>query len=184
MAVLNNLKIWLKVACGTGLLLVLLLIIGAVAWDSLNGALGDFTDYRHIARQNNALGRIQANMLEVRVHAKDFLIRGTDDAARDVEERATKVSALVSDARGLFESGAAVAVLDGVGKKVAEYQATFVKTTALQKRRAELFLRMNQLGPVMEKSLTAIMEGAHHDGDGEAAFLAGEALRNLLLARL
>ena len=184
MGILNNLKIWVKVACGTGLLLILLLVIGVVAYESLNAALGDFTDYRHIARQNNALGRIQANMLEVRVHAKDFLIKGSDDAARDVQERAAKVTTLVNDARGLFESREAVAVLDGVGKEVAEYQTTFGKTITLQKQRGELFLHMNQLGPAMEKSLTAIMEGAHHDGDGEAAFLAGEALRNMLLARL
>ena len=184
MAILNNLKIWVKVAGGTGLLLILLLLIGAVAYESLNAALGDFTDYRHIARQNNALGRIQANMLEVRIHAKDFLINGSDDAAHDVHERASKVSALVSQARGLFENKAATDVLDDVAREVADYQATFVKTTELQKQRTELSQHLNQLGPAMEKSLTAIMEGAHHDGDGESAFLAGEALRNMLLARL
>ena len=184
MAILNNLKIWVKVAGGAGLLLILLLVIGAVAYQSLNRALGDFTDYRHIARQNNALGRIQANMLEVRVHAKDFLIKGSDDAANEVKTRAEKVTSLVSDARGLFEAKAAAAALDDVAKEVTDYQATFLKTTALQKQRTELFLRMNQLGPDMEKSLTAIMEGAHRDGDGESAFLAGEALRNMLLARL
>ena len=184
MAILNNIKIWIKIGTGTGLMLVLLLVLGVVAWESLNAALSDFTSYRHIARENNALGRIQANMLEVRVHAKDFLIKGNDDAAHEVQERAARVTALVTDARGQFESKAAIDVLDDLGREVAAYQTTFLKTTQLQKQRTEFSQLLNQLGPAMEKSLTKIMEGAHHDGDGEAAFLAGEALRNTLLARL
>ena len=40
------------------------------------------------------------------------------------------------------------------------------------------------LGPSMEKNLTGIMESAKNDGDAEAAYKAGIALRHMLLGRL
>ncbi|MBI1207269.1 MAG: HAMP domain-containing protein [Azospirillum sp.] len=184
MSLLKNLSIGFKVAGGAGLMLLLLLLLGGVAYQSLHVALDDFTAYRQLARQNNALGRIQANMLDVRLYAKDFLIRGTEEAAAHVRERAAKVETLVNEDRGLFETKAATELLADVAKQVAAYQTTFFTTHDLQRERIELAGQLDQLGPAMEKSLSAIMEGAHRDGDGEAAFLAGEALRTLLLARL
>jgi methyl-accepting chemotaxis protein len=182
MTILNNLRIGVKVAAGAGVLVVLLLVIGAVAYESLQGALSDFTDYRHIARQNNALGRIQANMLEVRLNAKDFLIRNSEEAAGAVTERARTVETLVGEARGLFDNRAAV--LDDVAKELADYQTTFVKTRELQGVNADLVAQITQSGLQIEKSLSAIMDGARHDGDGQAGFAAAEVVSDTLFTRL
>ncbi len=184
MTMLNNLKIGVKVAAGTGLLLFLLLVIGSVAYDSLHSALTAFTDYRHIARQNNALGRIQNDMLEVRLHAKDFLIKDDEDAQRAVREQTTKVEELVNTSKDLFDDAEARNTLDEIITKLTDYQTAFRATYDSQKQRNNLLARMNQLGPAMEQSLTAIMESAHRDGDGDVAYMAGETLRSMLLGRL
>ena len=181
---LKNVKIWLKISIGSGILLLLLLVIGGIAYSSLDGAHGDFADYRKVARQNNALGRIQANMLETRIHAKDFLSKGTDEAAEAVKSSAAKVENLIADGRQLFETPETLAVLDDVAKEINSYRTTFATTHDLQKQRTALLQTLNQLGPTMEAALTAMMERAHQDADAESAYLAGEALRTMGLGRL
>ncbi|MEI6560000.1 MAG: HAMP domain-containing methyl-accepting chemotaxis protein [Rhodospirillaceae bacterium] len=177
-------KIWLKVSGGAGLLVILLMIISVVAHESLNGASSDFTAYRHIARQNNALGRIQANMLEVRIHAKDFLITGAEDAATAVNERVAKVEALVSETRSLFEAKAATDVIDDVAKDVAGYQAAFVKMYDVQRQRGDLLEKKNRLAATVDTTLASILANARKEANEEALFLAGELEHHLFAARL
>ena len=181
---LKDIKIWMKVSIGAAILLILLLVIGAISYSSLSDAHGDFASYRNVARQNNALGRIQANMLETRLHAKDFLIKGTDEAAEAVKDRAAKVESLIAEGRQLFATPEPLAALDDLAREINTYRTTFARTLDLQKQRSDLLLTLNQIGPVMEAALTAMMERAHQDGDGESAYLAGEALRTMLLGRL
>ncbi len=183
MAILNNLNIGIKVAAGIGLLLILLLVVSIGAYQGLHGALSNFTDYQSLARQNNALGRIQANMLEVRLRANDFLLTGVEDAAGSVKERVTAATTLAQEASALFQNSTTKSAIETVETELKEYGTTFAKTHDIQRQLTELFLRMNQLGRDMEKALTGIMEDAHRDGETDAAFLAGETLRGMLLAQ-
>jgi methyl-accepting chemotaxis protein len=180
----HNLRIGVKVAAGTGLLLILLLVIGAVAYQRLNGALADFTDYRHLARETNALGLIQADMLAVRLAAKDFLITDTEEAAGSVKERAAMVITRVREASDLFETNSEKAAISDFAKELTEYQKIFIQTHDLQRLRTALLRQMGPLYLDMEKSLTTITDGAHQDGDGDGVVMAGQTLRSLFLIRL
>ena len=183
MTLLNNVQIGTKVTAGIGALLILLLVVSAGAYEALNGALANFTDYQNLAQQNNALGRIQANMLEVRLRANDFLLTGIEDAANAVKDRVAAATALAQAAGTLFENKATRNAIDDIEKNLKDYGATFAQTHDIQRQLTELFLSMNQLGRDIGKTLTETMENARHDGDSDSAFLAGEALRGILLAQ-
>ena len=61
-----------KVFLGFGCVLALLVVIATVGLFGLTGADDNFDRYRALARQTNAEGRVQANMLMTRIYAKNF----------------------------------------------------------------------------------------------------------------
>ena len=87
MTVFGNLRVAMKVAVGTGLILSFLVVASAVAFFGLRGADSNFKDYRAIAIQTNQLGRIQANLLSARIGVKDYIISNSPEAAAVVNER-------------------------------------------------------------------------------------------------
>jgi methyl-accepting chemotaxis protein len=90
-----------KVLAGFGVVVTLLVIISAVSLVSLMTADRHFKDYRSLARQTNADGRVQANMLMTRIYAKNFVIDANKDNIEGVEQRARKTIEMIARAREL-----------------------------------------------------------------------------------
>jgi signal transduction histidine kinase/CheY-like chemotaxis protein/HAMP domain-containing protein len=131
MGLLGRIGIGTKVGIGSGFLIVLLLLITAVSYESLYAAKNDFFEYRHLARQNNALGRVQANMVEIRLHAKEYLLSGSDESVRLLRERADKLRPLIAEARALFDDREAFEVLTNVENDSRAYVNAFLKIVEL-----------------------------------------------------
>ena len=185
MSLLNKISISTKVFSGFGIILLLLLIISTVSLTSLYHADKNFENYRSLARQTNANGRIQANMLMTRIFAKDFVIDANEDSIAGVEQRAKTTIEMIEDARGLTTDRGFQLIVDSLDQELHEYVARFEEVSAKQATRDTLVHdTLNVVGPRMEKNLTAIMESAFADGDTEAEYRAGLTLRNLLLARI
>jgi signal transduction histidine kinase/ActR/RegA family two-component response regulator len=185
MRLLNNLSISTKVFSGFAIILLLLLIISAVSLSSLYRADQNFKQYRSLARQTNAAGRIQANMLMTRIFAKNFVINASGDNIAGVENRARATIEMIENARSLTTDPGFQLTVDGLEQELKEYVARFGEVTVKQARRDTLVHdTLNVVGPGMEQNLTAIMESAFTDDDTEAAYRAGMTLRNLLLARI
>jgi signal transduction histidine kinase/DNA-binding response OmpR family regulator len=152
---------------------------------SLMGADKNFKTYRTLARQTNADGRVQANMLMTRLLAKDFVITASRDNIEGVRLRAAKTIEMIDDARELTHDPGYLLLIESLDQELQEYVAEFEKVTTRQEQRDEIVHgTLNVVGPRMEKNLTRIMESAFADGDTEAAYRAGLTLRNMMLARL
>jgi len=185
MRLLNSISISTKVFSGFGTILLLLLIISAVSLSSLYRADKNFKHYRSLARQTNADGRIQANMLMTRIYAKNFVINASRDNIAGVEQRARTTIEMIEDARSLTTDPGFQLIVDSLDQELNEYVARFGEVAVKQAERDTMVHdTLNVVGPRMEKSLTAIMESAFTDGDTEADYHAGLTLRNLLLARI
>jgi signal transduction histidine kinase len=166
-------------------MLALLLLIAAVSLISLFSADRNFKAYRSLARQTNAEGRVQANMLMTRLYAKDFIIGANAQNIEKIEERAQRTIEMIDEARELTNEGGYHLLIDGLRQELQEYVAGFEQVTLRQIRRDEIVHgTLNVVGPAIEKDLTAIMQSAFQDGDVEAAYWAGMTLRSLMLARL
>jgi signal transduction histidine kinase/DNA-binding response OmpR family regulator len=174
-----------KVLAGFGVVIFLLIGISIVSFVSLLEADRHFKDYRALARQTVAEGRVQANMLMTRIFAKNFVINPSLENIKGVEQRATTTLEMIEVARRLSTDTGFQLVLDNLSTDLESYLDHFEKVTEKQALRDTLVHEtLNVIGPVMEKDLTAIMESAFTDGDTEGAYRAGMTMRNLLLARL
>ncbi len=182
--IFTGLKIGTKVALGFGLILTLLIIVSSVGYFGLSGANGNFKQYRGYALQTNQMGRVQANLLSARLAAKDFILNNTDKSAEQVSTRVAATIKLVDEAAEMFDRPEAIKQMKEAHGAMEIYQSSFEKVTEFATQRNELVDQLNALGPIAERALTGIMTSAYDDGDPKASFLAGTALRHLLLARL
>ena len=186
MTFFDNIRVAAKVALGFGIVLVLFIVTGAVGVIGLKSIGVMVDDYRGLARETNAVGRIQANMLETRMGAKDFLITGSETAVTQVRDRTATTLALAREARSLVDQDdtAKQDLLQSVESALQTYSAAFETVVVHQAERNTAVATLNQVGPQMEQALTAILQSAHDDGDADAVYRSGVALRALLLARL
>ncbi len=180
----SNLKVGQKIGVGSAVILVLLLIAAGTGFFGLVGANEHFTDYRGLARQTNELGRIQANLLTARLNVKNFILQQTDESAEAVRQRVQATLDVANGATELFNAPEEIQAVETAVNEIEAYQSGFNEVVELFHKRNEVVGRMNELGPQAERNLTKIMQSAYEDGDPDASFLAGAALRHLLLARL
>ena len=181
---LTNLKVGYKIGLGSGLVLAFLAIVSAVAFFGLSQGNTMFGDYRSLARQTNEMGRIQANLLTARLNVKNYIKTNSDDAAKVVRERIEATVGLIDGAKALFDTPDEIQAMEEASSEIHKYQNAFEEVVGLVQQRNGLVDTLNTIGPKSEKDLTQIMRSAFEDNDAQASFMAGSALRHLLLARL
>jgi len=186
-----NLSVGKKVGVGSGVILAFLVAVSGVAFFGLSSAVDNFSEYRALARQTNELGRVQANLLRVRLGAKDYILSGNETANDAVHKRLAATQDHVTASIELFQNAAQyfdvkqdIQVLKSASSQLNEYLNAFETVVTHRAKRNSMVDQMNILGPLAERNLSKIMESAYADGDGEASFMAGKTLRSLLLARL
>ena len=185
MSKLQNMKISSKIFGGFGVVLALLLIISGVGIYGLFQSGENFGRYRSLALQTNASGRVQANLLEARLQAKNYVIQASQQNIDNVKARANKTLEMIERLKGRVNSPEKSRIATDAETAVKQYLTAFDQVTAKQDRRNDLVHNiLNKKGPEMERKLTSVMESAFRDDDAEAAYRAGLTLRNLLLARL
>lgn len=181
-----SLNITTKIYLGFGAVLILLAAVAFFGARSLSEATDIFGKYRNLARQTNADGRVQANMLMTRIFAKNFVINASEENIKGVKERAERTLEMIGLESSLsFGSDSRKILVADLERDLNRYVSEFDNVTKWQAERNELVNnQLNVLGPKTEQALTKIMNSALDDGDTVAAHLAGATLRNLLLGRL
>ncbi|MEM1305703.1 MAG: methyl-accepting chemotaxis protein, partial [Planctomycetota bacterium] len=177
----------LKIKIWAGFAAVTLLLVGVAftGWRGISTAATGFTRYRELARDSNLCGSLQANMLMVRMKAKDFVISSSQDAIDAYDDYFAKTAGFLEDAQREINDPTRAAKVDYVQELLDQYGSTFQRAVAVQAdRNAVLADRLNRFGPQSERLLTAITESARDDNDTSASYRAGAAMRRLLLGRL
>ena len=181
----KNMRLASKLYWGFGTLLVLLLIIGGVAFLALENSSTAFEHYRGLARDTNLMGRVQANMLMVRMNVKDFIIAANEEDRQQYQVYMEETKGFFDEAQGRIDDPERAALVDRAESDLEEYDQAFAQVVEQIRLRNTYFNEtLNVNGPAMERALTEIMRSAERDGDAAAAFNAGLALRHLLLGRL
>ena len=174
-----------KLSIGFGLVLVLLSAVGLIAFFSLEKGTEGFTEYRGMARDTNLSGRIQANMLMVRMNVKDFLISSSEKDLQQFNEYFEKTEEFLATAQKEIQNPERAKLIDEIDAHLAEYHESFDKVQELVAKRNDLVNSvLLTAGPKSEKAMTEILVSAKDDGDMIAAYGASQATRSLLLGRL
>ena len=180
----KNLLLGKKIGIGFGTVLALMLVVAAVGYKSLGTAGNGFAQYRHTARVTNLVGRIQANMLTMRLDVKNYIQTSDKKALEGMKERFKATEGFVSEADNLITDDKRKAMIEKIDKETQEYDEYFDEVVELLSVRDEHVQALNTVGPEVEKNMTSIMQTAERDGDALAAYNSGLALRSLLLTRL
>jgi|GEM_PF-1621144 two-component system, sensor histidine kinase and response regulator len=170
---------------GFASLLLVLALVSVISFVVVQNASGGFTGYREMARDANLAGRLQANMLMVRMNVKDFIITGSYKDLQQYADYYRKMSGFLEEAQQEIVKPERADQIDQVAGNLRDYVSAFDAVIALRERRNDaVFKVLDVRGPYMEANLTAIMTSAEESNDMAAAFHAGLAMKHLLLARL
>ncbi|MCB1886182.1 MAG: HAMP domain-containing protein [Rhodocyclaceae bacterium] len=183
---MKNLKIGARLGIGFGLVLLLLAITAAVAYTGLHGATDGFAEYRELARSTNDAGRVQANLLSMRLAALGYYQSGDPADKKTQDERFETMAGLIKKAEAEAVDPAHVKVFERLRTNATQYDEVLDgRIVPLMAQRDKIVGdTLNQIGPKMEGQLTAVLNSAVRDGNNEVAIASSKALRNLLLARL
>lgn len=174
-------KLWV----GFGLVVGLLVLVACVGiWDLDTSSKG-FTEYRNLARHTNLAGRLQANMLMVRMDVKDFIITGGEEDRESFEDHLAKMEGFLAESHKEIVDPDQVARLKEVDASIAQYKEAFEKVVDLRAERDRLLHEVMDLeGAAMEKHLADLMAAAEQAGDVALLGASGQLARHLLLARI
>jgi methyl-accepting chemotaxis protein len=181
----NKLKISTQLYSSYGLILSLLLIISVSSYIGFNKTHDDFVEYRGLAKNTNLVGRVQANMLTMRLAVLNYINTQSDDSINVYNERRYKMGEFLNEARTEIQQPDRAALVHKVRSEIDEYDKGFKQVT-------QLFLERNKIvkevldpsGLAMRKALSSIIISAYDDNDSEAAFFSAQLQEHLLLARL
>lgn len=182
---LNNIRLGALLSMAFGAILSLVIVISVIAFLGLRGGHESFVDYRALARDTNLLGRVQANMLMMRLSVFSFINTSSDTAIEAFDTRSSKMSEFLAEAKVEIQDPTRAQLVSEVTAEVAEYGDTFHKVNELYHKRKKIVSdRLDPAGLEMRKVVTDILVSAYQDSDGEASFIAAQLQQHLLLARL
>jgi methyl-accepting chemotaxis protein len=181
----KNMKLGVQLSLGYALVMMLLIVVSTASFLGLEKAVTGFNDYRGLARDANLAGRVQANMLIVRLSAKDFILNGTQQAVERFNDRFELLKKLVGEAQEEIQKPERADKVAYVASAIDDYNRAFHKVVKFMEERNDVV--KNHLDPnglAMRERMSAVMDSAFKDGDAEATFYAGDVQEALLLARL
>jgi methyl-accepting chemotaxis protein len=174
-----------KLIFGFGGILILLTVLSALSYNTIDNASGDFMTYRGLARDTNLMGRVQANMLMVRMNVKDFIITGSDKDKEQYEEYRKITSGFLSEAVKEIQNPERARLVDQANTALLEYEKGFAKVEKAREIRNQLIHEiLAPLGDRLLDKLTKILTSAEKDGDMTAAFQTSITLKQFLLVRM
>ncbi|WP_419785854.1 HAMP domain-containing methyl-accepting chemotaxis protein [Pseudodesulfovibrio sp.] len=178
-------KLATKLTSGFGSVLVLMLILAGISYWTISDSSSSFTLYRGMARETNLSGRLQANMLMLRMNMKDFIITGSDKDLNEFEDYYQKVNGFLETAKDEIHDPERARLVARADELVKEYGAYFKKVQEYRRQRDSILKdTIFSVGTTMEENLTKILSAAEERNESEVAFHCGLAIRFLLQARL
>ncbi|MCL9781745.1 methyl-accepting chemotaxis protein [Vibrio sp. S4M6] len=170
---------------GFGSVVALLLVVGVTSFYVIEQASNGFQTYRSLARTTNITGRVQANVLMMRMAVKNYIISASEKDRETFEKYAEKTTRFLEEALNNVSDPNRRNMMNSIKTMLTEYESKFREVVTLKQQRNQLFNQgLNVIGPKIEQNLTEILTSANNDYDMAAAYSTSLSMRNLLLARL
>ena len=181
----QKMKVKNQIGLGFGILIVILITVAVFCFIGIENTSEGFSQYRAFARATNLAGRLQANMLMMRMNVKDFLITRSDKDIQNYLNYLEKMNEFLADAKKEIQNDERARKLSFVDSSVINYEKAFDQVADFMRQRDNLVYEvLDPNGLEMRKSLTGIMTSAYEDNEGDAAYYAGRIQEHVLLARL
>ncbi|ACA88693.1 methyl-accepting chemotaxis protein [Shewanella woodyi] len=167
-----------------GLILIIITVIGISALNGLASRMHQITF--DLAPDTELAADITSSLYRLRLTVKNYVKTGDDKWVSQFQTQSKNWQAALDKAFLEIQNPQRVAMLNEIKSNKDTYVSTFnnIVVSNQQKRNKAVTETLNARGPEIERGLTKIMQSANDDGDIHAAFLAGTAIRSLLLGRL
>ena len=181
----KNMKLNMQLNFGFGLILVLLLVTSVIAYQGLSKTFNGFVEYRGLAKDTNLAGRVQANMLTMRLSVLSFLNTRSESSIEQFDQRRDKMETFLAEAKVEIQEPTRAQLVSEVASEVNVYKNGFSSVVDLFADRNKIVSNdLDPAGLAMRKATTDIINSAYTDGDPDAAYYASRVQENLLLGRL
>ena len=181
----KNLKLTWKISLGFASVLLMLILVATVSYSGLQTASTGFSDYRGLARDTNLSGRLQANMLMVRMNVKDYLITHSKKDIKQYNDYLNKMHHFLDEAKKEIQKPERSQLIASVTSEISKYESAFERVIELIELRNNVVnTQLDPNGLKMRQSMTDIILSAYQDQDASASYLASQVQEKLLLGRL
>jgi methyl-accepting chemotaxis protein len=131
----RDMRLGTKIGLSFTLILALLSVVLGVGVFALEKADEGITTYRGMARDTNLAGRLQANMLMVRMNVKDYLITKSDKDLAQYGDYLEKMNTFLAEAKKDIQQPERVELIKAIDFSVADYESAFLKVISLIEQR-------------------------------------------------
>ncbi|MCD4757648.1 MAG: methyl-accepting chemotaxis protein, partial [Arcobacteraceae bacterium] len=181
----KNMTIKAKLVASFIILSVLVAILAIYSITAIGKSADGFSSYREMAKDSILAGRVQANMLMVRMNVKDYLMTKSQKDIDEFNSYYTKTEGFVNTALKEIQNPTRVPMIKMISHDLKEYQENFFQVVDYMNKRNDVVNNnLNVNGKKIEQLMTTVMNNAHNDKDDEAALATAQGVRTLLLARL
>ncbi|WED27644.1 methyl-accepting chemotaxis protein [Vibrio sp. DW001] len=182
---ISKLKLNTQLYVSFGLILLLLSVISIASYVGFNRAHDGFVEYRGLARDTNLVGRVQANMLTMRLSVLSYINTQSDESVTQYNERRNKMKEFLDEAKKEIQQPERAVAVSNIVSEIKDYEEGFEQVRNLFSQRNQIVEEdLDPNGLEMREALSSIIVSAYEDKDNEAAFLAAQLQEHLLLARL
>ncbi len=179
----NNFKITHRL--NASFALIVFMVVGLVIFSNLNikQLQSTFEDYRTVARESILIAEVTEQLVVARLDVMKYRNSPSDKYKDEVMVAIEHIHDKREEMRKYFKDTKHLETLDFLDAESENYKVTFLLAVDEQKKRDAFVASMDELGPLIRKNLTEIMESAFRDGDPSAAFYAGKLQQDFMLAR-
>jgi len=181
----DSMKLSTLLALGFGVLVSILMITSTLSFSALSDGSEGFKEYRLLARDTNLAGRLQANMLFVRLYVKEFFKTGSQTSVINYQSRLEKLNQFLKEAELEIQQSDRAKKVAIISDSINDYIRNFDLIVEFKKERDLLvFDNLDPAGLEMRLKLSAIMKSAFNDRDPDASYYAARIQEHVLSARL
>ncbi len=181
----KNMTIKAKLIASFVVISILVAILAIYSITAIGKSADGFTSYREMAKDSVLAGRVQSNMLMVRMNVKDYLTTKSQKDIDEFNEYYDKTANFIKVAKIEIQNPIRVPMVTKIDKDLKVYKASFNQVINYMNQRDEV--KNNNLditGKKIEQLLSAIANSAEKDKNFTVSSEAFHAVRNLLLVRL
>ncbi|MAD88640.1 MAG: chemotaxis protein [Pseudoalteromonas sp.] len=181
----QNLKLNAQLNLAFGLMIALLSVVSLVSYFALSSGHDNFVEYRMNARDSNLSGRIQANLLMVRLNALKYLEDHSKKNVADFNERFSLLNDLIAQGKSQFEDQSKLKVINDIQVKANQYNAGFKQVVQFYEQRNKVVANdLDGNGVEMRKSITNIVDRSAAAQNTDLLYKSSKLQEALLLGRL
>ncbi len=185
--IFHNLSISVKAMIAPVLIMVLLVLVGGIAYTNLSEMeLKVETITQELAPDAGTAADLMQQLYLKRLHVKDYIKTSSSKSVEQFKTAEKTFQEIMQTARNNIHNPDHVNLLDEIDALNNQYTNEFYDVVVANMEKSNKIVKeeLDVKGTLIEESLSHVMQSAYRAKDNEAAYIGGKTIQHLMLARL